>query len=66
MCDEIIYGLTIDPQDNRTPIGLIAKLAEHCIGIAEVRVRIPVQASFIATAGVALRNCEEQTNSSHQ
>ena len=30
-----IYGL---------PVGLIAQLVEHCTGIAEVRIRMPVQA----------------------
>ena len=35
-----IHGLVID----LLLVGLIAQLVEHCIGIAEVRVRIPVKA----------------------
>ena len=31
------------------PVGLIAQVVEHCTGIAEVRVQIPVQA-FLAAA----------------
>ena len=42
--DHRILGLIIDPQNDRLPVGLIAQLVEHCTGIAEVRVRIPVQA----------------------
>lgn len=33
----IIYGLTIDIHKDLLPVGLVAQLAEHCTGIAEVR-----------------------------
>ena len=39
-----IYGLINDPHNDFLPVGLIAELVEHCTSIAEVRVRIPVQA----------------------
>ena len=39
-----IYGLIVDPHNNLLPVGLIAQQLEHCTGIAEVRVPIPVQA----------------------
>ena len=49
-----IYGLIIDPHNDLLPVGLIAQLVEHCTGIAEVRVWIPVQAwifqAFLAAA----------------
>ena len=35
--------------NNQLPVGLVAQLVEHCTGIAEARVRIPVQA-FLVTA----------------
>ena len=39
----------INPQnDHELPHGLIGELVEHCNGIAEFRVQIPVQA-FLAT-----------------
>ena len=39
----------INPQnDHELPLGLIGELVEHCNGIAEFRVQIPVQA-FLAT-----------------
>ena len=31
-------------------VGLTAQLVEYCIGIAENRVQIPIQAYFLATA----------------
>ena len=45
----IIYGPIIEPHDNQLLVGLIAQLVEHCTGIAEVRVRIPVQALLVTT-----------------
>ena len=39
-----MYGLIYDPHNDLLPVGLIAQLLGNCIGIAEVRVRIPVQA----------------------
>ena len=39
-----IYRLIVDPHNNLLPVGLIAQLVEHCTGIAEARVGIPVQA----------------------
>ena len=41
--------IVINPHNDLLPIGLTAQLGEHCTGIAEVRVRIPVQA-FLAAA----------------
>ena len=43
----VIYGLKIDPHNDQLPVGLIAQLVEHCTSIAEVGVRIPVQAFLI-------------------
>ena len=37
----IIYGLGIDTQNDKLPVGLIAQLVEDCTGIAEVRIRVP-------------------------
>ena len=37
-----IYGLIIDPHNELLPVGLIAQLVEHCTGITEVRVQIPI------------------------
>ena len=37
----------VDPHVDQLPVDLRAQLMEHCTGIAEVRVRIPVQA-FLA------------------
>ena len=34
----------IDPRNDLLPVGLIAQLVEHCTGIVEVRVGIPMQA----------------------
>ena len=46
--------IVIDPHNDLLPVGLTAQLGEHCTGIAEVRVRIPVQAwifqAFLAAA----------------
>ena len=36
-----IYGLVIDPA-----VGLIAQRVEHCTGITEVRVRVPLRPEF--------------------
>ena len=51
-CIIIIYlhicGLIINPLNDLLPVGLKARLLEHCIGIAEVRVRVPVQAILAA------------------
>ena len=33
----IIYRCIIDPHNNQLPVGQIAQLVEHCIGIAEIR-----------------------------
>ena len=41
--------IVINPHNDLLPIGLTAQLGEHWTGIAEVRVRIPVQA-FLAAA----------------
>ena len=43
-----IYGLTRNPHNYQLPVSLVAQLAEHCTGIAEVRVRIPIQAFLTA------------------
>ena len=49
-----IYRLIIDPHNHLLPVGLIVQLVEHCTGILEVKVRIPVQAwnfqAFLAAA----------------
>jgi len=49
-----IYRLIIDPHNHLLPVGLIAQLVEHCTGILEVGVGIPVQAwnfqAFLAAA----------------
>ena len=49
----------IDPQNDQLPVGLIAQLVEHCTGIAEVKVRIPIQEwifqAFVAAALAALK-----------
>ena len=37
-----IYGLIIDPHNDLLPFGLKAQLSEHCTGITEVIIRIPV------------------------
>ena len=39
-----IYVFIINPHNDVLPVSLIAELMEHCTGIAEARVRIPVQA----------------------
>ena len=44
-----IYELIIDPHNDLLPFGLIAERVEHCTGIAEVRVPIPIQALFFLT-----------------
>ena len=49
-----IYHLIIDPHNNLLPVGLKAQLVEHCTGIAEVRVWIPIQA-FLAAAQAVLK-----------
>ena len=36
--DLIIYHLIIDPHNDQLPIGLMARLVDHCTGITEVRV----------------------------
>ena len=50
----IIYGFIIDPHNDQLLVGAIDKLVEHCSGIAEVRVPIPLEAwifqAFLATA----------------
>mgnify|MGYP006973431312 CR=1 FL=1 len=60
-----IYGLIIDPHSDWLPVDLIAQLVECCTGIAEVSVRIPVQAwifqAFLAAAEVALK-CDDQNS----
>ena len=56
-----IYGLIIHPINKLLPVGLIAQLVEHCNGIAEVRVRIPVQA-FLAAAKAGLK-CDDEIHS---
>ena len=43
------YGLIINPHNYQLPVGPIAQLVEHCTGIAEVQVQIPVQAFHAAT-----------------
>ena len=45
----ITYGLIIDPRDDQFPVDLRAQLVEHCIGIAEVRVRISSRPFIAAT-----------------
>ena len=42
-----IYGLMIDPNDDQLPVGLIAQQVEHCTGIAEARVRVPLRPEFL-------------------
>ena len=44
----IIYGVTIDIHKDLFPVGLVAQLAEHSTGIAEVRgqVRNPFRLEF--------------------
>ena len=37
------------------PVGAIAQLVEYCTGIPKVRVRIPVQARFLATTKATLK-----------
>ena len=49
-----IYGLIIDPHNNLLPVGLKAQPVEHCTGIVEVRVWIPIQ-TFLAAAQVVLK-----------
>ena len=41
-----IYGLIIDPHNHNLPFGLIGQLVEHCTGVAEVRVRVPISAGL--------------------
>ena len=31
-----IYGLVVDPHNDKLPVGLIAQLVAHCTGIAEI------------------------------
>ena len=38
-----IYELRIAPHNDLLLVGLIAQLEEHCTGIAEVKLGIPVQ-----------------------
>ena len=38
-----IYRLIIDSHNDSLPISLVAQLEEHCTGIAEVRVWVPVR-----------------------
>ena len=40
----IFYGYITNSQNSQLPVGLIAQLAEHCTGIAEVIGSNPVQA----------------------
>ena len=43
MYRSIVYGLIIDLHDEQLLVSVIAQLVEHCISIAEVKVRIHVQ-----------------------
>ena len=45
-----IYGLIIYPHNDQLLVGVIAQLADHCTGIAEVRVQILVKGVSFATA----------------
>ena len=42
-----ILGLKIDPYNEQLPTGMITHLVEHCTGIAEVWVRIPLRPSSL-------------------
>ena len=57
----------IESDNDQLSVGLKAQLLGHCIGIDEVRVRIAVRVwkfqAFLASAKVALKNCEDHTHS---
>lgn len=38
--------LFMDPHNDRLPVDLVAQMVEHCIGIAELRVRVPFRPEF--------------------
>jgi len=40
----------MDPHSDQLPVGLIAQLVEHCTGITEVRVRVPLKHEAINKA----------------
>ena len=44
----ITYEYTANSQRDQPPVGLIAQLVEHCIGIAEPVGFIPVRACFFS------------------
>ena len=50
--------LIVDPHNDLLLVGLTAQLVEHDTGIAEVRVRAPVQAFLAAT--LAALKCDNQ------
>ena len=53
----IIYGLIVDPHNDQLSVGLIAqvKWSMHCTGIAEVTIRVHVQAFLATTSRQKLR-----------
>ena len=42
-----IYGLIIDPHNNKSPVGLLAQVIEHCTCMAQVRIRVPFRQLWI-------------------
>ena len=45
-CNFTIYGYITNSQRDQLPVGLIAQLAEHCTGIAEVMSSNLIQAEL--------------------
>ena len=62
----IIYGLVIHQYNDQLPVDLVAELAEHWIGIAEVRVQVLFRAEFfLAVSHYYLNdtyNCKNNLN----
>ena len=56
----IIYELIIDSHKDQLPFGLIAQLTEHCIGIAEVRVRVLTGLKFSGLSRCCLNSAKLQ------
>ena len=48
-------NLITDPHNDLLPVGLVAQLVEHCAGIAEVRIRIPLQAWIFRSFSLLLK-----------
>ena len=54
-----INGPIMNLQYDQLPVGLIAQLVEHCIGITEVMGSNPVQAFFLQLPISYVNNCKE-------